>query len=104
MKDEISMPMDYEKLIARNSPDVKVGIQCTCPSMFIVSLVASCPQQSHIWAQVHRLAEQLQVLDVLLFKFVLLADRQTQALGLDGKGKLPCGYVSSGAHTEARLQ
>ena len=28
MKDEISMPMDYEKLIARNSPDVKVRIQC----------------------------------------------------------------------------
>ena len=56
--------------------------------------------------QVHRLAEQLQVLDVLLFKFVLLADRQTKALGLDVKGRSPCGYVSSGAHTgtQARMR
>ena len=49
----------------------------------------------------HRLAEQLQVLDVLLFKFVLLADKQTKALGLN---RSPCGYVSSGAHAQARLQ
>ena len=49
----------------------------------------------------HQLAEQLQVLDVLLFKFELLA---TQALGLESKGSSPCGYVSSGAHTQAQLQ
>ena len=54
-----------------------------------------------IRSQVHQLAEQLQVLDVLLFKFVLLADKQTKALGLNGKGRSPCGYVSSGAHIQA---
>ena len=43
MKDEISMPMDYEKLIVRNSPDVKVRIQCMGTSWLDPAKV--CPAQ-----------------------------------------------------------
>ena len=41
------------------------------------------------------MAEQLQVLDVLLFKFIILADSRAKVPGLtNGEGTKSCGYVS----------
>ncbi|GAX84436.1 hypothetical protein CEUSTIGMA_g11856.t1 [Chlamydomonas eustigma] len=71
LKEDVSMPLDFEKMIEHNAPDVKL----------------------------HQFAEQLQVLDVLLFKFIKLADDN---LGLQNISTQPCGYIfnSQGARLE----
>lgn len=41
------------------------------------------------------MAKQLQVLDVLLFKFIMLADSKAKVPGLTSERVQSCGYISS---------
>ncbi|KAG1671065.1 hypothetical protein FOA52_000736 [Chlamydomonas sp. UWO 241] len=64
--DEVAMPIDYEKLKARNAPDVEV----------------------------QRLAVSVQALDVLLFNFVAAIDAASPGALLP-RAPPPCGFVAA---------